>query len=115
MKFEAKCQHSILMRVKNGIVFCAMCHEILGHVPNKEYFKMCGHAEMMQFFKKQALKIRGIIFKGCISCGCADERACIRGCSWVSPGKCSACFKENGDYIDRPFVKEDSYFKEMHE
>jgi hypothetical protein len=27
----------------------------------------------------------------CAGCGCTDDRACRGGCSWVSPGWCSAC------------------------
>ncbi len=39
----------------------------------------------------------------CVKCGCteADCSQCIEKtgepCRWVAPGKCSACFKDNGE------------------
>lgn len=35
----------------------------------------------------------------CEICGCTDGFACAGGCSWVAPGICSTCFREESDPV----------------
>jgi len=37
----------------------------------------------------------------CINCGCTDTHACLGGCYWVAPNKCSKCFDESGNKLLR--------------
>jgi hypothetical protein len=39
----------------------------------------------------------------CVKCGCTDEKACPRGCTWVqtNPPICSRCAKTSTDLMNR--------------
>jgi hypothetical protein len=40
----------------------------------------------------------------CVMCGCTEERACVGGCYWLSPGICSSHKQELHEMAARVFA-----------
>lgn len=41
----------------------------------------------------------------CEGCGCSSERACVGGCYWIAPGRCSSCDRRGAGAAAPPLVQ----------